>query len=401
MKSRWASVKAILKINGEMKKSMTGKLKIGFSILTILLFMPMFFMGCSGQEDKEQNFPGAEDAAVKEECTENMEDIPYSEAADEFFGETVAQVIEGADGRKISIDAQVFADGINQVSCYKYVPEPFTEERREDLLKIMHPAETWDVIEAVEYNQEKDVWEFVTPRGESWIYQIIRSEIPVEDILNHKETATDIYSDIKQIFPIVVQDDAMAEMDEYTYTTLLKVRDISSAEIEQLGLYDIGAIDKNGSYSCDLIHVCETDDGQFFIKAVFRKIIDGMPVTAWHDFSTATGKDSPFPVKIWGSFYSEEEIGLDKPILSVHEAITAMQEQIDQIPIQEKSLSVTKISLEYLSVISSEGDLLIVPVWRFWAGEDEKEQSQRSEEVIAVNAISGELIWENRKAFTE
>ena len=193
----------------------------------------------------------------------------------------------------------------------------------------------------------------------------------------------------------------MTVMDEYTYTTLLKVTDISPAEIEQHGLYDIGAIDKNGTYSCDMIHVCETDDGQFFIKAVFRKIIDGMPVTAWHDFITVTGKDSLSPVKIRGSFYSEKRIGLDKPILSINEAITAMQEQFDMIPVQEETLFVTKISLEYLSVVSPEGDLLIVPVWRFWAGEDEKERSLRGEEMIAINAISGELIWESRKAFAE
>lgn len=381
---------------------MTSRLKKCLFLLMALLFIPMVFVGCSRQTDnKEQNDTNAKDTAVINESTENLAGIPYSEMADELSGETIKQVIEGADGRKIFIDAQVFADGINQVSCYKYVPEPFTEECREDLLKAMHPAETWDVIDAAEYNPEKDVWEFVTPRGNSWVYQVIRSEAPAEDILNHRETATDIYSDIKQVFPIVVQDDAMTVMDEYTYTTLLKVTDISPAEIEQHGLYDIGAIDKNGTYSCDMIHVCETDDGQFFIKAVFRKIIDGMPVTAWHDFITVTGKDSLSPVKIRGSFYSEKRIGLDKPILSINEAITAMQEQFDMIPVQEETLFVTKISLEYLSVVSPEGDLLIVPVWRFWAGEDEKERSLRGEEMIAINAISGELIWESRKAFAE
>ena len=46
-------------------------------------------------------------------------------------------------------------------------------------------------------------------------------------------------------------------------------------------------------------------------------------------------------------------------------------------------------------------NLLIVPVWRFWAGEDEKERSLRSEEVIAVNALNGELIWEKRESFVE
>ena len=127
-------------------------------------------------------------------------------------------------------------------------------------------------------------------------------------------------------------------------------------------------------------------------------MLDGMPVTVWHDFSTVTGNDSPFPVKIRGSLFSEEEIGLEKPILSVSEAVNVLQKQMDRIPIQEEPLSVKKICLEYLSVISSEGELLIVPVWRFYAGEDEAAQSLKSEELIAVNAISGELIWERREA---
>lgn len=177
--------------------------------------------------------------------------------------------------------------------------------------------------------------------------------------------------------------------------------DAIPAEIIQFGLYDIGAIDCNESYSCDLIHVCETMDGQFYIKAVFRKTIDGIPVTAWHNFGTITGKGSPFPIKIWGSLFSEEEIGIDQPVLPAGEAVAAMQQQIDQIPIQEEPLTITKISLEYLSVISSDGELLIVPVWRFWAGENEKAQSLRSEEIIAVNALNGELIWEKREAFAE
>ena len=123
-------------------------------------------------------------------------------------------------------------------------------------------------------------------------------------------------------------------------------------------------------------------------------------MTTWHDFSTATTKDSPFPVKVWGSLFSEEEIGLDKPILTVDEAVTAIQEQADLIPVQDKELAITKISLEYLSVIDSDGELLIVPIWRFWTG-NEAEWNLMGEEVLAVNAISGEFILESRKTFTE
>ena len=67
---------------------------------------------------------------------------------------------------------------------------------------------------------------------------------------------------------------------------------------------------------------------------------------------------------------SEEEIRLDEPILSVDEAIAVFQGQIDSVSVQEEQLLFAKIGLEYLSVISSEGELLIVLVWRFWVGHD-------------------------------
>ncbi|MCI8529784.1 MAG: hypothetical protein HFH82_11650 [Lachnospiraceae bacterium] len=368
------------------------------------LLLMMALTGCGRQEDNEQqSFLATADGALAvdhgeadTEHKENAADSSCSNISAEYSGVTVTRLIENFDGGNISIDAQVCADGIDQVSCYQYVPEVFTEEHRNNLLKEMHPAETWDVLDAVVYSPENEAWEFVTPTGKSWIYQIIHSDIQGEDILSHREIAADKFSNMKHVFPVIDEGNVM---DEATFAMLLKVGDIAPAEIEQFGLHDIGALDKKGSYSCEFIHICETEDGHFFIKAVFRKMIDGIPVTTWHNFSTITGNHSLFPIKIWGSLFSEEEIGLDRPILSVNEAVEAMQEQIDQVPIQEEPLVVTKISLEYLSVVSSDGDLLIVPIWRFWAGEDEKERSLRSEEVIAVNALSGELIWEKRESF--
>lgn len=385
---------------------MTNSLKRRYSLLMAFLLLTITLTGCSKQADnEEQSFLGTVDenlavnnGEVITESEENTADSPYGDTSDEYAGETITQLIEGSDGRIISIDAQVYTDGIDQVSCYKYVPEPFTEEMRNALLKEMHPAETWDVMEAAVYSSEKGAWEFVTPIGESWIYQIIHSEVTKEDILNHENITANISSDIKQVFPVIARDyDGIAIEDEL----LVEMINTIPVEMETLGLLDISSIDQDGEYVCSFIHICETQNGQAYAKAVFKKILDGMPVTTWHDFSTATAKGSPFPAKIWGSLFSEEELGLDNPILSASEAVAAMQDQIDQVPIQEEPLAITKISLEYLSVISSDGDLLVVPVWRFWVGEDEKERNLRSEEVIAVNALNGELIWEKRESFVE
>lgn len=389
--------------------SRLGKEKIRFWLLVVFLVLPMGLTGCGRQaEDTEQS---TFYAAEEKETEENVESVPTAEQEDSvdipdngtsagFTGEMVTQVIEGSDGKKITIDAQVYADGIDGVSCYRYVPEPATEEFRNVLLKRMLPAETWDVLEAMSYNPEKDAWECVTPVGEPWEYQVTRSEIPEEEIFNCENTAADI-SGVKQVYPVVIQRDRM-EVDENEL--LMTVIGTVVPELETIGLNYIGSIDKEGNYDggyfCSFVHICEEEDGEFFAKAVFKRILDGIPVTAWHDYMTVTKKSSTFPVKVCGSHFSVEEIGLDQPILSANEAVAAMQEQIDLIPLQDEGMTFTKISLEYLSVISSDKNLLIVPIWRFWTG-NEEEWSLMGEEVIAVNAISGEFIWESRKTFTE
>lgn len=376
------------------------------SLLAAFLLLATALTGCSRQTgNQEQNFSHTADAdfmADNNTAAVNNTEAPIytpdNETPVEYTGDAITKVIEGSDGRNISIEAPVYSEGIEEVSCYKYVPKLFTEEQREDLLKKMHPAESWDVLEAAAYQPEKDAWEFVTPLGESWTYQISLSEIPGEEILNHESTTANIFFAVNQVVPIAVQKDTM---DTEDILLLEAVCTVSLQELEQIGLDDIGSIDKNSSYACSFIHICEAADGQAYVKVVFKKILDGMPVTAWHDFSTAVGNSSPFPAKIWGSLFSEEEIGLEGPILSAREAVDALQEQVDSIPIQEAPLSITKIRLEYLSVISPEGELLIVPVWRFYAGEDEAARILRSEEVIAINAINGDLIWETREAFVQ
>ena len=120
-------------------------------------------------------------------------------------------------------------------------------------------------------------------------------------------------------------------------------------------------------------------------------------MTALHDFTTITAEHDVYPTRGWGSLFSMEEIGLNKPILTPEEAAAAVQEHIDSVQIQDIQMYVTKISLEYLVVGASE----IVPVWRFWIGNDEMERIMTCEQILAINAVNGELIWENRGAFTE
>lgn len=57
---------------------------------------------------------------------------------------------------------------------------------------------------------------------------------------------------------------------------------------------------------------------------------------------------------------------------------------------------VSRITLEYIVVNSSGGKPLITPVWRFWLGSDGDERNFLRYKILAVDALTGDLIWEER-----
>ncbi|MCM1192657.1 MAG: hypothetical protein NC124_20085 [Clostridium sp.] len=370
------------------------------------ILLPLLLTACTQQEiNEEQIIPSSiVESSTNVEKPENnpgaQQDVSTGNSSQDILtacaGTTIIQTIETSAGEVISIDAQVDVDGVSRVSRYKYIPLQFADEKREALLERMFPAESWDVNEAAMYNEKEGAWEIVTPRGERWVCRIKDSRISGEQIVNVEriDIALD-YVEESEVSPIRLFNTPAEDQ-----MLLIEVTNCSTSEIIQIGKLTATSVTEEIEYVCDYIHICEEDSGHPYAKAVFKQMVDGMPVTAWHDFSTATSKGSILPVKAWGSFFSMEEIGLAVPILTPTEAVAAMQEQIDSIQMQETQMYVTKISLEYLAVISSNGELEIVPIWRFWPGNDELERIKRCELIFAVDAVNGELIWENREAFT-
>ena len=165
------------------------KLKIVVFILSAVLLT-----ACTQQETNEEPplSLGTEESSANAEREGNGSDMQLDAAVDisnrdilaASAGTTVVQVIENSMGGVISIDAQVDVGGISRVSCYRYIPLQFTEESRKALLKGRFPAEGWDVNKAALYDEERNVWEFETPLGKDWIYQVVVSEIPDEQIMN-------------------------------------------------------------------------------------------------------------------------------------------------------------------------------------------------------------------------
>ena len=47
-------------------------------------------------------------------------------------------------------------------------------------------------------------------------------------------------------------------------------------------------------------------------------------------------------------------------------------------------------------IISDDGRILITPVWRFLLGKDEDERNFLRQKILGIDAVTGELIWEER-----
>ena len=59
-------------------------------------------------------------------------------------------------------------------------------------------------------------------------------------------------------------------------------------------------------------------------------------------------------------------------------------------------LSIGKITLEYLVSQNMMGEASIIPVWRFWLGNTEDQMNLNRGKIIAVDAVTGELIQGER-----
>ena len=46
--------------------------------------------------------------------------------------------------------------------------------------------------------------------------------------------------------------------------------------------------------------------------------------------------------------------------------------------------------------MSSDGKILVTPVWRFLLGEGEDERNFLRQKILGIDAVTGELIWEER-----
>ena len=293
----------------------------------------------------------------------------------------IEQTIEAAEGTSLLISADVNVEGITRVSQYEYVLTDITEEGRANLFKSVFP----ETADQAEYDEMNDVWTLdIDPAIRNYFLYLISysnggATIPGEQIIVLENRYYDLYP---------FEDNRLDSVSDSRVNA-------SPDEAESVCRRVVDAITDTGDYAVDFIHAYGNGGRRPYLKLVFKRMLDGMPVTTYNDLAFLF--DNNGIEKVSGSLFSVKETGLDKKLLSLEEAVGKLQEQAAFLDFDgESSVAVTEIALEYVVVMSPDGQILVTPVWRFLLGENEDEKNFLRQKILGIDAVTGEVIWEER-----
>lgn len=293
----------------------------------------------------------------------------------------IEQTVPATGGTSLLISADVNVEGITRVSQYEYVLMDITEEERAELFQSVFP----ETADQAEYDELNDVWTLdIDPAIRNYfLYQISYSNggatIPGEQIIVFENRYYDLYP---------FEDNRLGSVSDSRVN-------VSLDEAESVCRKVVDSITDTGDYAVDFIHAYGNNGRRPYLKLVFKRMLDGMPVTTYNDLAFLFDKDGI--EKVSGSLFSVKDTGLGGTILSPKEAVGKLQEQAAFLDFEgESSVAVNEITLEYVVVISDDGKILVTPVWRFLLGEGEDERNFLRQKILGIDAVTGELIWEER-----
>lgn len=379
---------------------MNGEINMNRKYMIIIVIISCFLVSCA-QKSNVGEPNGVRAATSEHEDTEEVQqqntneiitNIPESISANSvtqrnldifanYEGTKIERVIDVLNKESLFIDAVIDVDGINRVSQYEYLTKDITEEVRANLFQSVF----LDAADEAEYDELNDVWTLdIDPDIRNYfLYQVSYSNggttVSGEQIIILENRYYDLYP---------FEDNRLSAVSDS------KV-DVSIDAAIGICKRTVNAITNADNYVADCVQGYGNNGRRPYYKIVFRYTLDGMPVSGYNDLTFLFDNNGIEMVK--GSLFSVKEIGLTKNILSPDEAVERLQEQADFLIFEDESqIMVSKVTLEYIVINSPEGKMLITPVWRFWLGNDEDERNFLCHKILAIDALTGELIWDER-----
>ena len=296
-------------------------------------------------------------------------------------GTTMNETITTADGKQISLNAQVNTESVENVQQYQYEVLPVTDELRKTLFTTYFGERASEAV----YDQRNDVWELHNSEsiGDYYLYEhtmaMAGESVPGEEIFTLQ------YRDVN-LYPF--EDNLLSSLGECGVSTPLE-------DVISLCSTITDAIAPQSNYTADTVLPYGSQGRRPYYKIFFRRTADGMSITGYNDLSFWV--DSNGIQTISGALYELTAQPIFSDLLTLEDAVSTLRENAALIDFYgEDTLTVGAISLEYIVTLTETQEAVVVPAWRFQIGSDDDALMINRMRVLAVNAVTGELIQGER-----
>lgn len=296
-------------------------------------------------------------------------------------GTAIEETITTADGKQILLNAQVNTESVETIQQYQYEVLPVTDELRETLFTTFFGARASEAI----YDQRNDVWELHNSEaiGDYYLYEhtiaMAGESVPGEEIF------TLGYRDVN-LYPF--EDNLLSSSAECGVSIPLE-------DVISLCGTITDAIAPQNSYTADTVLPYGNQGRRPYYTIFFRRTAGGMPIIGYNDLYFLV--DSNGIQTISGALYGLTAQPLSSELLSLEDAVASLRENTSLIDFYgEDTLSVGAISLEYIVTLTETQEAVAIPAWRFQIGTNDNSLMINRRRVLAVNAVTGELIQGER-----
>ena len=311
-------------------------------------------------------------------------DIDLSEQTAEILtqsdGKLFDRIIGDSDSKQIAINATVDIGEVDTVGSYQYVLVPVSDELRENLFSSFFG----DKANNAEYDERNDLWKYKNSEaiGDYFLYDTVYPH--AGETISGEESFYLEYRDVN-LYPF--EDNLLDSVDKLSDKIPLENVLDECEEILNILVSD--------EYEVDYVHAYGTNGRHPYYKIVYKRIIGDAILTGFNDICFLV--DSNGIQKIFGSVFNVSPLSADtKLIISADEAVEALENNITLIDFESDVINIGKITFEYVVVNNLERNAEIVPVWRFVIGSTDDQMNLHRNKIIAVNAITGEIVCSER-----
>lgn len=358
------------------------------SIVPIIMFgMVCFLTACTQipTSIRPDSVPNAYDSGINPPPPPHESQVPEISGLELIAlsdGQQIQRDFSSNTGGVIVIDAVVDASFSGKIQQYEYTCLPITEILRNNLF-VAYFGERAGEMKQTSQNPSAWILANSTAGGDYYkfttVYPQAGSTIPGEESFSLEYRLVDLYPFDDNLLATVKQSTCVIAPE--------KAIDMCDQIMEQ--------ISKKDDYIVDYILAYGSNGRNPYYKICYKRHINGMPVTAYNDIYFLV--DDSGIQKIFGSVYDITPKGDAGEFISVYTAVDILGRCIDEINFRgADEMYIGRISLEYIVTCSFMGEIQVSPAWRFEIGKTDEELNTNRRTIVAVDAVSGELIQGRR-----